>query len=140
MYARARAPGAQVIRAISSKFRGNEISRVVVSVPARRGTQASRRVTYVCSSYVERCLPNGISYALYLSRGGLARERTSEHTRSPRYYEIRLGGYTTVLSFISRLHPPSGCRAFRLFRIFGRSIDADGISCRASRRLCFAPR
>lgn len=30
-----RAPGAQVIRAISSKFRGNEISRVVVSVPAR---------------------------------------------------------------------------------------------------------
>ena len=35
MHAHARAPGAQVIRAISSKFRGNEISRVVVSVPAR---------------------------------------------------------------------------------------------------------
>lgn len=76
-----RASGVQVIRAISSKFRSNEISRVVVPlspslplslslfVPSRLygvhklGAHARSPRWKLASSF-----PNGISYGLYLSR------------------------------------------------------------------------
>lgn len=49
-YAHTRAPSAQVIRAISSKFRSNKISRVVVSVPARLVHKPAEGLSmYACS-------------------------------------------------------------------------------------------